>query len=110
MGSATVLPWVKAVWGARQGVGVQREECVRDPQTYSYPSRKPKDALQVGWSEDVPAQHGALEARGVGLDAVEHWSRQRGEAVVLGGSVMVHKLASFMNCNSLNYTLQIISQ
>lgn len=46
----------------------------RRPQAHTHPSRKPEDFLQIRWGEDVSGQHRTLEAGGVGLDAVTHWS------------------------------------
>lgn len=63
---------------------------------YSYPSRKPIDSLQIRWCEDVSAHHGALEARGIGLDAVKHWpnSGETGWRWEEEEEVMVHNLAN----------------
>lgn len=55
----------------------------RDPSTH--PSGKPKDSLQVRRGEDVSAHHSALEAGGVGLDAVKYWAPDSKGADGVGG-------------------------
>lgn len=59
--------------GTARERGCREKNVMRDPQAYTHPSRKPEDSLQVRRCEDVSAQHGALEAGGIGLNAVEHW-------------------------------------
>ena len=68
------------MWGNKRklsrqarGWACREKNVMRDARSYTHSSREPEDSFQIRWCEDVPAHHGALEARSVGLDAVEHW-------------------------------------